>query len=165
MADEVEITKADLGSAVAEFGITDDDLRLFAEDEETVLVKAFVDGAFVKPTKKTDSSLNVELPPGVRDETSRIVVTTKDNKILNVLHYDGSKAIAIKDPPDDDSTLRDIAAAVQRIADGIDRLPPAAPLPAAAPPPGAVAPLAPAPPLPRTRWQAGGEDSDKRAPD
>jgi hypothetical protein len=151
MADEVEITKADLGSAAAEFGITDDDLRLFANDKETVLIKAFVDGAFVEPTKKTDESVNVRLTPGVRDETSRIVMTTKDDKILNVLRYDGSKAIATKDPPDDASILRDIAAAVQRIADGIDRLPPAPAPPAAMPPPT------------RTRWQAGGEDPDKRA--
>ncbi len=122
MADEVEITRADLGPAEPEFGITDDDLKLFAADEETVLVKVFVDGEPVKPMKKTDESISIELPIGAHSEMSWIVVTTKDDNILNVMRYRGDKAIAIKDPPDDELTLKNIAEAVKRIADAMPPL-------------------------------------------
>jgi hypothetical protein len=124
MADEITITidKNDLGPPESEFGITDDDLKLFdskedASLEDASLVKVFVDGELVDPTTVTEQSITVKLPASADGMPSTVVVTTKRDKILNVLQYDGNKKIVVKDPPDDETTLKDIAKAIKKIAE------------------------------------------------
>jgi hypothetical protein len=119
MAEEIEITIADLGGAAPEFGIEKTDLKLIADDKETVLIKVYVDGADVKPEKKTDKSVTIKPRPSADGETSTIVVTTNDGKILNVLNYAGNKKIPIEDPADDETTLKDIATTIKKIAEAM----------------------------------------------
>jgi hypothetical protein len=123
MAQEIEITihADDLGRPEREFGINDDDLKLFAKDGNTPSVRVFVDGQLVDPTKATDKSITVKWPSGFEGGTSTIVVTTKRDKILNVLRYEGNQQIAIEDPADDETTLTNIAEAIKRIADVMAR--------------------------------------------
>jgi hypothetical protein len=124
MADEITITidKNDLGPPESEFGITDNDLKLFDSKEAASLVKVFVDGELVDPTTVTDQSITVKWPPSADGMPSTVVVTTKRDKILNVLQYEGNKKIVVKDPPDDESTLKDIAEAIKKIAEAMPPL-------------------------------------------
>jgi hypothetical protein len=140
MAEEIEITIADLGDAAPEFGIEETDLKLIADDKKTVLVKVYVDGKDVKPEKKTDESITIEPPPSADGGTSTIVVTTNDGKILNVLNYEGNKKIPVEDPADDETTLKDIAKAIKKIAEAM-----APPTPSASPTPSGAATLPAAP--------------------
>jgi hypothetical protein len=116
-ANTITIDKADLGSAQPEFGIYDDDLKLFDTKENAILVKIFVDGDLVHPTTATEDAITLKLPPGAYGEPSTVVVTTKRDKILNVLQYEGAKKIEVRDPPDEEGTLSDIAKAIKRIAE------------------------------------------------
>ena len=139
MADEITVTidKNDLGPPAPEFGITDDDLKLFDSKEDASLVKVFVDGELVYPTTvtETDKSITIKPPPSADGETSTIVMTTNDGKILNVLYYAGNKKIPVEDPADDETTLKDIAKAIKKIAEVMATPPPpgAATLPGDAP--------------------------------
>jgi hypothetical protein len=121
MAEEITITidKDDLGRADSEFGLTDDDLKLFDTKKKASLVKVFVDGKLTDPTAATEKSITVERPSGADGRASTVVVTTNDGKVLNVLRYEGNKKIQIKDPADDESTLKDIADAIKKIAEAM----------------------------------------------
>jgi hypothetical protein len=119
MAKEITIIidKSDLGPADDEFDITDDDLKLFDTKENVSLVNVFVDGHLVDPTTISEKSITVKRPFTSGSESSTIVVTTKSEKILNVLKYNENKKIEIKKPTDDEATLKGIAEAIKRIAD------------------------------------------------
>jgi len=124
MADEITVTidKNDLGPPEPEVGITDDDLKLFDSKEHASLVKVFVDGELVYPTTVTEQSITVKWPPSAGGMPSTVVVTTKRDKVLNVLQYEGNKKTVVKDPPDDESTLKDIADAIKKIAEAMPPL-------------------------------------------
>ena len=93
MAKEITITidKGDLGPADDEFGIGDNDLNLFDATANVSLVKVFVDGHLVDPTTVTEKSITLKLPVTPDSQSSTVVVTTKNEKILNVLKYDEGK--------------------------------------------------------------------------
>jgi hypothetical protein len=119
MAQEIEITinEADLGRAEPEFGIDKDDLRLFDADGK-ISVDVFVDGELAELAEGPHKSINAKAP-SPHGRRFFVVVSGNDDKILNVLRYEGNKKIALKDPPDDESTLKDIADAIKKIAEAM----------------------------------------------
>jgi hypothetical protein len=122
MAQDIEITinEADLGRADREFGLDKDDLKLFDADGKTS-VDVFVDGERASLAEGPHKSIIAKAPsPDGRKFSA--VVTRKDGQILNVLRYEGNKKIPIEDPADDESTLKDIAAAIKRIAEAMPPL-------------------------------------------
>ena len=119
MAQEIEITinEADLGRPEPEFGIDKDDLRLFDANGK-ISVDVFVDGEPADLVEGPHKTINA-MAPSPHASRFFVVVTGNDDKILNVLRYEGNKKVALKDPPDDESTLKDIAAAIKKIAEAM----------------------------------------------
>jgi hypothetical protein len=139
MAGEIEITihQADLSDARSEFGSAESDLKLF-DDKGEIQVDVYVNGESVTPEKK-NSSIAVKRPSSAPGRRSTVVVSAHDGKTLCALQYEGDQKVIAKDPADNGSALRDIAAAVKRIADVMNpptppsgATPPAAPIPSAA---------------------------------
>ena len=119
MAQEIEITisGADLGRAEPEVGIDKDDLLLFDAGGK-ISIKVIVDGELAKLAEGPRKSIIAKAPsPGA--ERFFAVVTGNDGQILNVLQYEGNKNIPVEDPADDELTLKDIAAAIKKIAESM----------------------------------------------
>jgi len=122
MAQEIEITinEADLGRADREFGLDKDDLKLF-DAAGRASVDVFVDGELAELVEGPHKSIIAKAPsPDGRKFFA--VVTGNDGQILNVLQYEGTKNIPVEDPADDESTLKDIAAAIKKIAEAMPPL-------------------------------------------
>jgi hypothetical protein len=122
MAQEIEITinETDLGRADREFGLDKDDLKLF-DAAGRASVDVFVDGELAKLVEGPHKSIIAKAPsPDGRKFFA--VVTGNDGQILNVLQYEGTKNIPVEDPADDESTLKDIAAAIKKIAEAMPPL-------------------------------------------
>jgi hypothetical protein len=119
MAQEIEIAirEADLGHAEREFGLDKGDLKLFNASGK-ISVKVFVDGGSADLAEGPNKSI-IATAPSPDGKRFIAVVTGKDGVILNVLHYEGNKRIAVEDPADDESTLKDIAAAIKKIAEAM----------------------------------------------
>jgi hypothetical protein len=117
--DTITIDKTELGPVEPEFGIYADDLKLFDKKQNKKLVKVFVDGRLFASAAVTEQSITIPRPHGAYGEPSTVVVTTNRDEILNVLRYDGDKKIEIKDPPDEEATLKDIAKAIAKIAEAM----------------------------------------------
>jgi hypothetical protein len=101
MPAEVPITirQADLGPPQPDIALTKQDLELF-DSKGGIRVKVLVDGELITPTKSGDSIV-FEAPLDLDDDMVTVVVTTKENKILNVLRYD-EEGKPIADPAADD---------------------------------------------------------------
>jgi hypothetical protein len=122
MAQEIEIAinEADLGRADREFGLDKDDLKLFDAGGK-IRVNVFVDGEPAELAEGPHKSIIAKAPsPDGRRFSA--VVTGKDGEILNVLRYEGNKKMPVEDPADDESTLKDIAAAIKKIAEAMPPL-------------------------------------------
>lgn len=117
MAGEIEITihQADLSEARSEFDPDKSDLKLF-DNKGEIQVDVYVNGKSVTPEKKS-GSIAVKRPSNAPGSRSTVVVSARDGKTLCALQYEGNQKIIAKDPEHDGSALRDIAAAVKRIAD------------------------------------------------
>jgi hypothetical protein len=122
MAQEIEITinEADLGHAEREFGIDKDGLKLFDAGGE-ISVNVFVDGELAELAEGPHKSI-IAKAPSLDGRRFFAVLTGNDGQILNVLRYEGDKKIPVEDPADDESTLKDIAAAIKKIAEAMPPL-------------------------------------------
>jgi hypothetical protein len=122
MAQEIEIAinEADLGHAEREFGIDKDDLKLFNAGGK-ISVDVFVDGELAELAEGPHKSI-IAKAPGPDGRRFFAVVTGHDGQILNVLRYEGNKKIPVEDPADDEATLKDIAAAIKKIAEAMPPL-------------------------------------------
>jgi hypothetical protein len=121
MAQEVEIiiNQADLDDPDSEFGLNEDELKLF-DDKGNIKVNVFIDDEPAEPKKKTDESIAVKRKSNRANST--VIVTTNDGKVLSVLRYKGNKKVKTDEPIDNSATLTDIAAELKRIADAIPPL-------------------------------------------
>jgi hypothetical protein len=122
MAQEIDIAinEADLGRADREFGLEKDDLKLFDAGGK-ISVNVFVDGEPAELAEGPHKSIIVKAPSPEGRKFSAVVIG-KDGEILNVLRYEGNKRVPIEDPADDESTLKDIAAAIKKIAEAMPPL-------------------------------------------
>jgi hypothetical protein len=122
MAQEIEIAinEADLGRADREFGLDKDDLKLFDAGGK-IRVNVFVDGEPAELAEGPHKSIIAKAPSPDGRRLSAVVIG-RDGKILNVLRYEGNKKIPVEDPADDESTLKDIAAAIKKIAEAMPPL-------------------------------------------
>ena len=122
MAQEIEIAinEADLGRADREFGLDKDDLKLFDAGGK-IRVNVFVDGEPAELAEGPHKSIIAKAPSPDGRRFSAVVIG-KDGKILNVLRYEGNKKMPVEDPADDESTLKDIAAAIKKIAEAMPPL-------------------------------------------
>src|ERR1700722_6414788 len=122
MAQEIEIAinEADLGRADREFGLDKDDLKLFDAGGK-IRVNVLVDGEPAELAEGPHKSIIAKAPSPDGRRLSAVVIG-RDGKILNVLRYEGNKKIAVEDPADDESTLKDIAAAIKKIAEAMPPL-------------------------------------------
>jgi hypothetical protein len=122
MAQEIEIAinEADLGRADREFGLDKDDLKLFDAGGK-IRVNVLVDGEPAELAEGPHKSIIAKAPSPDGRRFSAVVIG-KDGKILNVLRYEGNKKIPVEDPADDESTLKDIAAAIKKIAEAMPPL-------------------------------------------
>jgi hypothetical protein len=122
MAQEIEIAinEADLGRADREFGLDKDDLKLFDAGGK-IRVNVLVDGEPAELAEGPHKSIIAKAPSPDGRRLSAVVIG-KDGKILNVLRYEGNKKIPVEDPADDESTLKDIAAAIKKIAEAMPPL-------------------------------------------
>jgi hypothetical protein len=119
MAQEIDIAinEADLGHAEPEFGLDKGGLKLFNAAGK-ISVNVFVDGGPADLKEGPNKSI-IATTPSPDSKRFFAVVTGKDGEILNVLQYEGNKKIPVEDPADDESTLRDIAAAIKKIAEAM----------------------------------------------
>jgi hypothetical protein len=122
MAQEIDIAinEADLGPADREFGLEKDDLKLFDAGGK-ISVKVFVDGEPAELAEGPHKSVIAKAPSPEGRRFSAVVIG-KDGEILNVLRYEGNKRVPVEDPADDESTLKDIAAAIKKIAEAMPPL-------------------------------------------
>jgi hypothetical protein len=122
MAQEIEIAinEADLGRADREFGLDKDDLQLFDAGGK-IRVNVLVDGEPAELAEGPHKSIIAKAPSPDGRRLSAVVIG-RDGKILNVLRYEGNKKIPVEDPADDESTLKDIAAAIKKIAEAMPPL-------------------------------------------
>jgi hypothetical protein len=122
MAQEIDIAinEADLGRADREFGLEKDDLKLFDAGGK-ISVNVFVDGEPAELAEGPHKSIIAKAPSPEGRKFSAVVIG-KDGEILNVLRYEGNKRVPIEDPADDESTLKDIAAAIKKIAEAMPPL-------------------------------------------
>jgi hypothetical protein len=122
MAQEIEIAinEADLGRADREFGVDKDDLKLFDAGGK-IRVNVLVDGEPAELAEGPHKSIIAKAPSPDGRRLSAVVIG-RDGKILNVLRYEGNKKIPVEDPADDEWTLKDIAAAIKKIAEAMPPL-------------------------------------------
>jgi hypothetical protein len=122
MAQEIDIAinEADLGRADREFGLEKDDLKLFDAGGK-ISVNVFVDGEPAELAEGPHKSVIAKAPSPEGRRFSAVVIG-KDGEILNVLRYEGNKRVPVEDPADDESTLKDIAAAIKKIAEAMPPL-------------------------------------------
>jgi hypothetical protein len=120
MAEEISIRirQAHLGPAQPEIGLTAEDLKLF-DGRGKIRVNVFVDGEPVELEKDNDSIVvKASLSPD--DDKFTVVVTTKEDKILDVLQYDEEGEPIVDDPTHDGTAvIRGIGEAAQKIADAM----------------------------------------------
>jgi hypothetical protein len=88
MPDEIELSPKDLGQRADRLGVTPEDLKLVENGE--VHVNVLVAGIPVDARLK-DGKVKVTPPPAIGDGPWTIVVTTKTDKIINILAYDPKK--------------------------------------------------------------------------
>jgi hypothetical protein len=120
MAIEIKITvhQADLGHANPEFGIYKDDLTLY-DGEGAISIKVFVDGQVADLTEETEKSIIATVRPNGDKNLLPVVVTTRYEKIINVLEYDLKQKKLRKhggQPKDDEQTLVKV---IEKAADKI----------------------------------------------
>ena len=120
MAVEIKITvhQADLGHTNPEFGIYKDDLTLY-DDEGAIRIKVFVDGQAADLTEETEKSIIATVRPHGNKNRLPVVVTTRHEKIINVLEYDLTQKKLRKpggQPKDDEQNL---VKAIEKAADKI----------------------------------------------
>lgn len=82
----IAIRQVDLGRPQSDIDLTAQDLALF-DGEGEIRVNVLVDGELIEPTRSGDSIV-FKAPLDPDDDMVTVVVTTKENKILNVLQYD-----------------------------------------------------------------------------
>jgi hypothetical protein len=127
MAKEITITidKDDLGAADPEFGIEDEDLKLFDSDGKTVRVKVFVDGAPTGSAKASARSITIGPISVSNAPTLNVAVTTRDERIISVLPYDTRARQFTKsaaETKNNETVLLDaLEKAVTRIVAAVDR--------------------------------------------
>jgi hypothetical protein len=95
---EIVINQADLDDSDPEFGLNEDDLKLF-DSEGKIRVKVFIDHEPTEPEKKTPDSIFIKRQ--VNTGNSTVIVTTRDGKMLKVLRYKGNKKVKIADLTND----------------------------------------------------------------
>jgi hypothetical protein len=117
---DIAINETDLGRADREFGLDKDDLQLF-DPGGKISVKVFVDGEPAELAEGPRKSIIAKAPSPEGRRFSAVVIG-KDGEILNVLRYEGNMRVPVEDPADDESTLKDIAAAIKKIAEAMPPL-------------------------------------------
>jgi cyanophycinase-like exopeptidase len=118
---KITIDHADFGRADLEFGISENDLKLFDQDG-SISVKVFVDGQPAELVKASARSIIAKAPLILDEKILTVVVTTRRESILNELAYDVREKQFRKsrdDSENDESTLKDIAAAIKKIAEAM----------------------------------------------
>ena len=63
-------------------------MHLFDGDGETVQLKVFIDGAIAEVAKASAQSISATASPVSNKSTLSVAVTTRDEKLINVLAYD-----------------------------------------------------------------------------
>ena len=118
---EITIDHTDLGRADLEFGISENDLKLLDQDG-SITIKVFVDGQHAELVKASARSIIARAPLILDEKILTVVVTTRRESIINELAYDVREKQFRKwrdDSESDDSTLRDIAVAIKKIAEAM----------------------------------------------
>ena len=109
MPDKIELKPEDLGKSAGRLGIKAADLKLVANGEPTVNV--LVAGVPVE-AKPHQGKITVSPPPEVGEGPWTIVVTTKTDKIIDILAYDPKEKkfyapVDVIDDEDDQELLLD----------------------------------------------------------
>jgi hypothetical protein len=127
MAKDIEITihQADLGDAESEFGLTDDDLKLF-DGKGKIRVDVFVDGELTDLVEAPDKSIIATAPLKRERDMLTVVVTTRQGNMISLLQYDAKKKqfrkpvgeSAVDESKEDQPTLVNVIETLNNVIDG-----------------------------------------------